>query len=703
MRLRHQLLLISLLTLLIPWAGYLFIQELEQTLRQNQLSNLSQHAELVSKQLSKSSIDWPDQTTTDYRPVYAFKLPAPIILDGYFDDWRAATEHLAPVTSSHTDLSVSYQAGVHGQRFYLFIKVDTPDTRYRNPGKRDMTHSDHLILKFATSQGHVVDTISSPIAPGPVDILTRSGSHNAVRNNYIKDNSIRGFWQDTRKGYQIELSMPLSRIQHGFGFTVAKASDASSVAKWSGITPPEEHRFLPTVIHRVNELESLIEPYQRAHTRISLIDPQHWIIAQVGHTHEETYSEPWQQGEFDSLAREILLSLFKAVLGQEKPADAETQTQAGQRNNQAIRAALSNQPTTDWFHDPINNQAIIAAAYPINLHATESKSANAEGVILVEQTTNAIASLSDSAMVKLIAISFSVVLLIVLVLLGFSSVLSWRVTRLRNQIDTSISDDGRIKQAFSPSTTQDELGDLSRSFAAMHQEVTNYTEYLENFSRKLSHELKTPLAIVRSSIENLTINEQLFIDQHFDEVSTYLRRADEGTKRLSLIIQSMSEASRLEKSIANTEQEKFNLTEVVQSSGDAFKSLLTDHRVNIIADSTARPLTGAPELIAQLLDKLVDNAKDFTPHGGSITIRLTSRPRDYSLSVSNEGPLLPEKMQREIFSSFISLRKDQKEEGHMGQGLVIVKLITEYHGGQVEAYNLKDNSGVCFEVRLPIH
>ncbi len=696
MRLRHQLFLISLLTLLIPWAGYLFIQELEQTLRQNQLTNLSQHAKLIAEQLAKKNIEQPSPSIKDYHSVYAFKLPAPIILDGYFDDWRAAAQELTSLKSSNNELSVAYQAGVRGKHLYLFIKVTTPNTRYRNPAKRELKNSDHLLLKFNTQQGHVVDTIASPIAPGPVDLLTRSGTR-----RFIKDTSLRGYWQDTREGYQVELEMPLSRVKGGLGFTIIKASGHAAQNAWSGITPPEEHRRLPTVVHRTSSLETLIEPYHRDFTRISLIDSNHWVIAQIGQTNEEVYSAPWQQGEYESLARDILLSLFKAVLGQQKPADAEQQTPPGQRNNQAIRTALKSQPTTNWFHDPVNNQAIIAAAYPIDLIHQDPVAKIAPGVILVEQTTDAIASLSDSAMVKLIAVSFSVVLLIVLVLLGFSSLLSWRVTRLRNQIDTSISEDGRIRHDFLPSTTQDELGDLSRSFAAMHQEVTHYTEYLENFSRKLSHELKTPLAIVRSSIENLSINEQLFVSEHFNEVSTYLLRANEGTRRLSLIIQSMSEASRLEKSIANTEKEPFNLTEVVISTGEAFRSLLTKHHIEILVSPEARPTSGAPELIAQLMDKLVDNAKDFTHEGGKISIELTTKPHYYSLSVSNEGPLLPENMQREIFSSFISLRGGQQEEGHMGQGLVIVKLITDYHDGVVHACNLKDNSGVCFEVRLP--
>jgi len=684
LKLRNQLLLISLLTLLIPWAGYLFIQELEQTLRHQQLEALSQHAELIAKQLKRNKLSLVSKHSGTYQPIYAFKLPSTIILDGYFDDWRAVSQQTIPLDESQNDFSTRYLAGINGNRFYLFISVASKNTHYRNPSRRELTNNDHLLLKLVANDGTITDIIASPIAPGPLDLLSRSGSR-----HFVKDSSLRGYWQDTHNGYQIELEIPLSRVKQGLGFTIIKPSSASSEKQWSGITPPEEHRILANVMYRQQALESLLEPYQQSHTRISILNKETWVMAQLGQTNEEQYSSPWQQGEYHSLARDILLSLFKAVLGQSQPTDVEDKASPGQRNNTVIQAALANQASSNWFTDTTNHQAIIAAAYPIAFNE------NTSGVVLVEQTTEAIASLSDRAMVKLIAISFSVVLLIILVLLGFASLLSWRVTRLRNHIEESISDDGRMGQFYEPSNAKDELGDLSRSFACMHKEVSNYTEYLENFSKKLSHELKTPLAIVRSSIENISmINGN-------KEVSTYLQRAENGAKRLSLILQSMSEASRLEKSIANTEKEEFDLSEVVLGTGKAFQGLLKEHKVSLILESGSKNMSGSPELIAQLLDKLIENAQDFTPQNGKISIKLDSKGNNYRLRVSNEGSLLPIRMKRDIFNSFVSFREHDQKEGHMGQGLVIVKLITDYHNGKVTAFNLENKSGVCFEVRLP--
>lgn len=686
MKLRNQLLLISLLTLLIPWAGYLFIQELEQTLRHQQLKTLSQHAELIAKQLKKNKFSPVSNHSSTYQPVYAFKLPSPIILDGYFDDWRSVSQQTIPLSDTKSNFSTRYLAGINGDRFYLFISVASKNIRYRNPNKRELKNNDHLLLKLTTSDGSISDIIASPIAPGPLDLLTRGRSR-----HFIKDTSLRGYWQDTHNGYQIELEIPLSRVKQGLGFSIIQPSSASAEKQWSGITPPEEQRILANVIYRQQALESLLEPYQQSHTRISVIDKETWLIAQLGQTNEEQYSSPWQQGEYRSLARDILLSLFKIVIGKSQPTDTEEKKHPGQRNNIIIQKALNNRASSDWFTDPTNHQAIIAAAYPITFDN------NTSGAVLVEQTTEAIASLSDRAMVKLIAISFSVVLLIIFVLLSFASLLSWRVTRLRNHIEESISEDGRMGQFYEPSNTKDELGDLSRSFARMHKEVSQYTEYLESFSKKLSHELKTPLAIIRSSIENISMVD------NSSEVSTYLHRADNGAKRLSFILQSMSEASRLEKSIANTEKENFNLTEVVSGTGKALQSLLKEHKLSLHIESGTKNISGSPELIAQLLDKLIDNARDFTPKEGEISIELNTKGNDYSLRVCNEGSLLPIKMKRDIFNSFVSLREGEQKEGHMGQGLVIVKLITDFHKGSITAFNLKNKSGVCFELRLSKH
>lgn len=114
-------------------------------------------------------------------------------------------------------------------------------------------------------------------------------------------------------------------------------------------------------------------------------------------------------------------------------------------------------------------------------------------------------------------------------------------------------------------------------------------------------------------------------------------------------------------------------------------------------------MEGVPELVAQMLDKLVDNAVDFSPPEGWIRIGLEQRSDGCLLKVANQGPGLPEEIRTNLFDSLVSLRRNGKaDEPHLGLGLYIVRLIAQGHGGSVSAMDLGDGvtEGVEFRVRF---
>jgi two-component system, OmpR family, sensor histidine kinase ChvG len=111
-------------------------------------------------------------------------------------------------------------------------------------------------------------------------------------------------------------------------------------------------------------------------------------------------------------------------------------------------------------------------------------------------------------------------------------------------------------------------------------------------------------------------------------------------------------------------------------------------------------LTGAPDLIVQMLDKLIDNAVDFSPQGATIVVRLGAEPQALLLEVENPGPALPPQIAGQLFESLWQSRPDGDSRPHFGLGLYIVRLIAEFHGGEALAENLADSSGVRFRVRL---
>ena len=112
---------------------------------------------------------------------------------------------------------------------------------------------------------------------------------------------------------------------------------------------------------------------------------------------------------------------------------------------------------------------------------------------------------------------------------------------------------------------------------------------------------------------------------------------------------------------------------------------------------------GAPDLVAQLLDKLVENALDFAREGTPIDVKLTRGLGIAFLTISNEGSALPEDVADKIFDSMVSSRpSDGSGRVHLGLGLTIVRAIADFHHATVSASNRRDLSGVTFSVAFPL-
>jgi signal transduction histidine kinase len=161
----------------------------------------------------------------------------------------------------------------------------------------------------------------------------------------------------------------------------------------------------------------------------------------------------------------------------------------------------------------------------------------------------------------------------------------------------------------------------------------------------------------------------------------------------------MSEASRVEELMEHAEPEQFDLRSVLSSTVDAYRDVYPERQFEFSCTSAATRVSGSPELLIQMLDKLVDNAADFSSDGDLIRIGLESSDAGLVLSVHNPGPPLPERMRSQLFDSMVSVRADGSDK-HLGLGLYVAKLIAEGHGGRIKAENADD--GVRFSVVLPV-
>jgi two-component system sensor histidine kinase ChvG len=301
---------------------------------------------------------------------------------------------------------------------------------------------------------------------------------------------------------------------------------------------------------------------------------------------------------------------------------------------------------------------------------------------------------SNRAVLRLFGVSLATLILVALVLLGFAAVLSERIRRLRNSAEQAVGPDGSVRQTLSPASAPDELGDLGRSVSLLLDRLHEHQTYLRTLADKLAHELRTPLAVIRSSLDNLEHAREP------EDIARYCQRANEGSARLNRIFQAMSQAGRIEESIESETRKPFDLAALLQNYVEARRETCPERRITLRV--SARPgarISGSADLFAQLLDKLIDNAVDFSPERGRIDLRLTERNGRLVLDIENEGPGLPEGASDSLFDSMVSRRKGKTEHVHLGLGLYIARLITEYHHGTIRAAST--SRGVRVQVELP--
>lgn len=672
MNLKRQLLVASLLMLLIPWAGLQFVLELDDALRQQARQQLQEQAERLAETAGDLMIGMPAVASGE-PAIYVEPLTGIINLDGYGDDWPGYDEEnrLRNWQSSSASGSglpaLHWQAATDQQNLYLLIRVSPRQPVFFNPGIPNQPH-DRLSVWLKP------DTQSVSPDQSPLSWLIRTPApgqvYGLIGATLKPDYRVSSYWQGVGDGWQLELKLPMPAGRSRLGFA-ARWGEAPAM---SVSTPTDP---LPVLVSRNLVLERQIESQLNRGQRARLVEPAGWVIARQSAA--STASGP----EFDALSplqviEQISLNALRALVRFYQPEPTAIKTGSNRIDTDTLpgEGLVRHEDDSVWL---LTTRSVFGGR-----------------TLILEQSLDQLLTLSGSTLGSVIARSTLIIVALTLVLLGYASWLSWRITRLQRAVSASIDEDGRITGTVPDSRAKDELGQLQRHFSVMVDRLHGYNRYLESFSRRLSHELKTPVAVVRSSLENLSHCETE------TERKQYIERAASATERLRQILHGMSEAARLEQSLDHADKEPFDLAEVAAQATAAYQALDSSHNIRYSGPETGLQLTGSPELIVQLLDKLVDNARDFTPEGGLIEVGLESTAEGLCLSVFNEGSSLPDSTATDIFSPFVSLREGQ-EQGHLGQGLLIVSLIADYHGGRVDAQNRTQGGidGVWFRVIIP--
>ena len=677
MSIRLQLLAIALTTLVLPWAGCQYARELESTLRISQERSLQAIAGTMANALSAQSrrvfsdIDGEQPFDSSQGDLYVFPLHNQPLLDGYREDWDVAAEP-SPLFSA--GLGARVQAGFTERFLFLYLDVDQPKFAPEPSDVRDGEEGfDRVDIAWQQPEGGIDSYFFATSAPGLIE-AQRIAKNDDGTVRIAGEPRIQAFWRQSSHGYSLEARIPRSLI--GARLWIAAVAANGDSAGFMGINPPRGGRLYAAT----PGLSDLLATFIDTATRATVIDANALKLGTAGSL--ALNREDDSRGAAGSWYRRFLE-------GNRTRWPLQT-TSPDRVLGASVTRALAGQPSAEWLRADPSQASILSAAAPIVV------SGRTRGAVVLEQAGEQLLDLRDRALAHLFNLTLLATALASAIAFGIATWISRRIGRLRLAADGAVMNDGRIRLDMPESRRADEIGALSRGFEKLLGRLNEHTQYLRTLGGKLSHELRTPLTIVRSSLDNLE-SEGPRADQH-----GYITRAREGVVRLQFILSALGAASRVEESIKQAERVNVDLKLLLQSAIAGYRDGFPTSRMDLDAPAEACFMHGAPDLIVQMLDKLVENAVDFRSPAGAITVRLARAGGNYELTVANDGPPIPLHMVERLFESLFEHRQGVDDRPHFGLGLYIVRLIAEFHGGTVNASNRHDGSGVEFTVSLPM-
>jgi len=351
-----------------------------------------------------------------------------------------------------------------------------------------------------------------------------------------------------------------------------------------------------------------------------------------------------------------------------------------------------------------------------------TREAEVIGVSLVSQSTYRILRNIYELRLEIFRIFLLSLVSAVLITAVASATITRPIRRLRNQAALLVDRRGRLTGRFRPLRRSDEIGDLSRALNELTGRLQSHMRSTESFAADVAHELKNPLASIRSATE--------IAGEVADpaERARFLDLAAREVSRMEHIVTGTREISVIDSLIEQEERDVVDIGDLTRRVLDGFRIRGNPKGMEYLArmpGGSEAPLrvAASPQRMTQVLENLVDNAAGFSPPGGRITVSIDREGPSVVIRVEDQGPGIPEEDLEAVFGRFFSRREGAgpseaahagpsasaasaaSEGSHLGLGLSIVRVIVEGYGGQVRASNMRGPdgriTGARLEVRLP--
>jgi two-component system sensor histidine kinase ChvG len=252
----------------------------------------------------------------------------------------------------------------------------------------------------------------------------------------------------------------------------------------------------------------------------------------------------------------------------------------------------------------------------------------------------------------------------------------------------------------------DEIGRLSGALRGMVSALYDRIDSNEQFAADVAHEIKNPLASLRSAVGSLRMVKKE------DHRVKLLDVIEHDVRRLDRLVSDISNASRLDSELVKEEEQEFNLMEMLGNLSEFLGEDARQKGVEFISDLPSGPITiqGLEPRLAQVFVNLITNAISFCEDGDAIRVWARRRDNRILVVVEDTGPGIPEEALQKIFKRFYTSRPQSDFGNNSGLGLAISKQIVEAHGGVIWAENIRPTEadvtseplGARFVVGLPI-
>ncbi|GAA4364489.1 ATP-binding protein [Kangiella marina] len=653
--LKWRILLISCVFLLIPLASWLIDSKFESDLERDNFQQTVQQANNLRsffEQLIQHDNNFRQKLDTNgVKPTLQVALrETGILVDGFSDEWYPYHGFTKRIQNFGQTAELSL---VEDQKhMFLLVTVEDDDIAYRQ--NLDMTGmSDKVELQL---DGYRLQF--APLAPGRVAALRQTS------NGFREVASVYAVWQELTEGYQLEIRIPRNQIGTLF------SAEIHDVDKNVNSAPVLQGLYSFTNFEQValNSMLSVgaLSRLSADDYRVMITNLSGDIVYGYGQPHQDIKGH-WRNRLWLSDLSPIQTRGSKVSLS----SDELDQTLIGKAQEQLVDEGLLT--AYSRILEPLYDGEQVVGALIIESSAINQK-----------------LYLRDFWL-RMLLLMLLFWVLMVWWLYRSSKDYSRRIVELRDITEEAVSEQGQIRHVIQREEYyDDEVADLTNTFSHLTTRLKQHHDYQEKLVARLNHELRTPIAIIRSSLDNLSVENLSELDAQM------LHTAQSGASRMSQTLSRLSEATRLEQAIKSADKHNFDVVVVLRDLTRAYATNWPEHQFEFETNVDEVELKGSRDLFVQMVDKLITNAVDFDDQSQPIRLKLALEEGRLLFEVSNRGTPIEHKALKSVFSLMHSSRKNSG--GHLGLGLYLAKLIANFHNGHIVAKNHNDQGGVSIVI-----